>query len=87
MDNSYDLQVDPGRRWPDQTQCPDLNPCCLLLLDQRESDPEILVIAFVLHLIRDLETSKFEAMKKRHGGAKCGSVIVIQNCYYLVHSF
>ena len=99
MGYSPDLQMDPGRRWPGQTPRPDLNPCCLPLLDQMESDLEILVIAFVHYLMIDRATSKIEAMTrrratlmieamaKRHGEAECGSVIVIRNCCYLVHFF
>ena len=87
MGYSFDLQVDPGRCWPGQTPRPDLNPCCLLLLDQKESVLEQLVIAFVLYLRKDRATSLIEAMTRRHGDAEYGSVIVILNWYDLVHSF
>ena len=98
MGYSSDLQMDRGRRWPGQTPRPDLNPCCLPLLDQRESDLEILVIASVHYLMNDRATSnievmmrrratpKIEAMARRHGDAECGPVIVIRNCY-LAHFF
>ena len=85
MDCSSDLQLDPERRWPGQSQNRNQNPCCLLLLDQTESDPDVLVIAFVLLLIRCFDTSNFAAPMRRHGDARCGSVIVTQSCYYLVH--
>ncbi len=96
---SSDLQVDPGRHWPGQTPRPDLNPCCLPLIDQRESDLEILAIAFVQYLMSDRATSKIEvmtrhratskivAMARRHGDAECGPKIVIRSCCYLVHFF
>ena len=69
MGYSFDLQVDPGRCWPGQTPRPDLNPCCLLLLDQKESVLEKLVIAFVLSDERpgDLEDRGNDEAPWRYG--------------------
>ncbi len=99
MDYSFGLRMDPGRRWPGHSPSLDLNPSCLLLLYQMDSDLVILVIAFAHYLMIDRATSKIEAvtwrratlrieaMAIRHGEAARGSVIVTRNCCYLVHSF
>ncbi len=72
MDCSSDLLLDPEWRWPGQSLNWNQKPCYLLLLDQTESDPDVLVIAFVLLLIRCFDSSNFAAPMRRHGDARCG---------------